>query len=496
LAEGRQPPVRLLCKRAAPWVIGFGLLAALLRFPTLGVQSFWGDEGYTVNLMQLDFLQMLKTVPETESTPPLYYILAWVWSRLFGNAEFGLRSLSALLGTATIPVFYEAGAALISKRAGLVVAACVAVNPLMIWYSQEARAYALFAFLSGLSFLFFVRAFDEGDRRALWWWALSSALALTTHYFAVFLVAAEALWLLIKRGRRREVAVATGAVVAVGFSLLPLALHQRGKHFGFTEFPLQTRIAQIPEQFLVGYGIWSEPAGKVAATFAALIVFLAISLLLWRARSREKRRTLVAAFVASVGIGVPILLATLGLDYVLTLYFIGAILPCTLIVGGGLATSRLGLAAAGAYCVLAVAITAVVFTRHQFQRENLRGVAQALGPPVVDRALVVTPPSVLSAYMSGLEEFPTNGAFVREVAVVGLATKAVGEAPVMPRQPGRSTLATGFSRVEQTNGDRFRLIRFRSPTATLLRPAELFPIHLGEWPANKVSLVFQPAPDG
>jgi uncharacterized membrane protein len=75
---------------------------------------------------------------------------------------------------------------------------------MLIWYSQEARAYALFVLLTALSLLYFVRALDRGTRRDFVLWGAFSALALATHYFAAFLIAAEALWLLHRR--RRETA--------------------------------------------------------------------------------------------------------------------------------------------------------------------------------------------------------------------------------------------------------------------------------------------------
>ena len=78
---------------------------AAVRFATLDLQSFWLDEGVTVGrLLRNDFGGMLGQVPASEQTPPLYYVLAWLWTRPFGTGEGGVRSLSALLGTATIPL--------------------------------------------------------------------------------------------------------------------------------------------------------------------------------------------------------------------------------------------------------------------------------------------------------------------------------------------------------------------------------------------------------
>src|SRR5258706_13075581 len=74
---------------------------AALRFATLGVQSFWLDEAATVNLMHKGFGSMLSGVSAGESTPPLYYCLAWVWAKAFGTSEAGPRPPPGLLRAAT-----------------------------------------------------------------------------------------------------------------------------------------------------------------------------------------------------------------------------------------------------------------------------------------------------------------------------------------------------------------------------------------------------------
>ena len=72
----------------------------------------------------------------------------------------------------------------------------------MVWYSQEARAYELYALLGALSLLCFLRAYRLPRAGSLALWSLSSVLALLTHYFAVFLLGPEALLLLAGSGRR------------------------------------------------------------------------------------------------------------------------------------------------------------------------------------------------------------------------------------------------------------------------------------------------------
>src|SRR5207302_4100086 len=100
----RRPRARALSTYG--WALaGLTVLAASLRFSTLGVQSFWHDEAVTVGrILRPSLFDTLKTIPSSEATPPLYYVLAWGWTKVFGLGEVGVRSLSALFGTALVPV--------------------------------------------------------------------------------------------------------------------------------------------------------------------------------------------------------------------------------------------------------------------------------------------------------------------------------------------------------------------------------------------------------
>ena len=135
----------LRARSRAFWIVaGLTALGAVLRFLTLGVQSYHHDEIVTASrILRGDFGHAMNAVGFSESAPPLYYALAWIWTQFTGTGEFGLRSLSALAGVVTIPVVYLIGIELRGRRAGLMAAALAAVNPMLLWYSQEARAYSL-----------------------------------------------------------------------------------------------------------------------------------------------------------------------------------------------------------------------------------------------------------------------------------------------------------------------------------------------------------------
>ena len=177
--------VRVASVPTETWLVG-GVVAlgAVLRFATLGAQSYWFDEAQAAHELHLSLGSMLSSMVAVETAPPLYFVLGWVWVHLFGAGEVALRSLSALAGTALIPIAYLCGRELVSRRAGLLTAAFVAVSPFMIWYSQEAREYMLVAAFCGASLVFFTRAWRDPSGRNIAWWTLFSVLALLTHYFA------------------------------------------------------------------------------------------------------------------------------------------------------------------------------------------------------------------------------------------------------------------------------------------------------------------------
>jgi mannosyltransferase len=202
-------------------VTGIVAVAVAVRFVRLGHQSYWLDEAYTVLLMKQSFAHMLSTIPQTERTPPLYFVSAWVWSRVFGFGELGLRSLSAVVGVLTVVAAGGLGRRLFAFRAGVFAATLVAVNPFLIFYSQEARSYSLLVLFSTCALWGFVEAFSRASTRALVAWAVFSALALLTHYFAIFLLIPEAV-VLLWRVRDRRVVLACAAWVLVGAALSPL----------------------------------------------------------------------------------------------------------------------------------------------------------------------------------------------------------------------------------------------------------------------------------
>jgi hypothetical protein len=193
------------------------VLAAALRLSTLDLQSFWYDEAFTpVHVLHASLGATLHAFVHTENNPPLWYLVVWAWSRLAGTGEVVLRLPSALAGIATVLVAWGIGRELAGRRAAALAGVIVAVNPLLVWYSQEARPYAFYVLFVALALLCMLRAEEDPTPRRLALFALSGALALLSHYFAVFLVVPMALWL--ARPRRGAVGPGGGGSFGVPFA--------------------------------------------------------------------------------------------------------------------------------------------------------------------------------------------------------------------------------------------------------------------------------------
>jgi mannosyltransferase len=462
-------------------LLGLTAAAAAIRFLPLGVQSFHHNEVITVmRVIPGSFGQMLHEVKASESNPPLYYVLAWGWAQEFGRSEWGIRSLSALLGTFTVPVGYAIGRQLSGRRVGLVLMAILAFCPMLIWYSQEARSYALLVLFGALSFLFFVRSLDTRRGHDLGLWAVTSALALGSHYFAFFAVGIEAAWLAVAlRDRWRVLLPALGLVAATGASLLPLIAAQTNpNHIGWIEeSALGSRLLQTGVSFLIGETghVIAEPPRVHYAVLPAIGVALAVLTLLALATRRERRG---AGLGLAVGLGVVALAgaaALLGKDYVAERNLLPALVPLAAVVALGLGAGRARLAGvlvAVALCAYWLAFDIYVTQTPNLQRPDYRGVAGVLGPARVPRAIVSwrLAGDPLRWYLQdGAMRWFGGGEKVREVDLVGKRTVAEYAA----------NLPSVFRPVGVVRMDRLTIARYLSPHPVMLWKHELDALRTG-----------------
>ncbi len=238
------PPVVLHHPRRVPWLLlAIVALAAIVRWSVIDRDALWLDEGYSWWDAHQRLTALWTLVPTCDPHPPLYFALLHPWIVLVGDGTVAMRALSTLFGVATVVVVHAAGRELDRARGreadrfgiGVFAALLFALTPFQVYFSVEARPYALLCFgaaLLTLGCLGLVPAVRAGERRASAWqdrmtrrrWALLVAGALIvvwSNNTAVLVLGAVstafvALWLLDRDSRNIAVPVlAAGVVVAL-----------------------------------------------------------------------------------------------------------------------------------------------------------------------------------------------------------------------------------------------------------------------------------------
>ena len=288
-----------------PWLF---LLAFAARLIGLSYHSLWFDEVVStvwaakpageIWRAGLSFVQ--------DKHPPLYYLLLHAWTRLLGESDVSVRLLGVLIGALAVLPTYGIGRRLGGRRTAAIAALLLALNPFLIWYSQEARMFmpATTFLLVGLYGTLYLFHTDPGS------WRLASApyplppatlfalltilgftAALYSYLFSAFMLPVAGLWVLLLAwqgrntpGNARRMLMGLGSLAAVGVLFLPLARNAWSVS-----------------------GAESEPGRAFAGAAQALIPLLAIYALGWPRwiGNLDTALAVAAALLALAGMLVP-----------------------------------------------------------------------------------------------------------------------------------------------------------------------------------------------
>ncbi|ACC84442.1 glycosyltransferase family 39 protein [Nostoc punctiforme] len=227
-----------------------------------------------------------------DSHPPLYFVLAYLWMKLFPSegglvSLFAARSLPAIFGAASIPCVYVLGkVAFRSRIVGQLAAATIAVSPYAVFLAQEARHYtlAMLWVIGSLTCLVIATRHIQNRTPLPIWvalsWVVINALGIATHYFFTFTLYTEAVvlislaWLQLQTSTkfsfffssvwRRIYAVAVGTLVA-GLIWIPILLENKNRGI-LTEWIRGSRVGLD----------WLSPIFQALGTLIAMISLLPV----------------------------------------------------------------------------------------------------------------------------------------------------------------------------------------------------------------------------
>jgi len=161
-------------------------LALVLRLPMI-THSLWLDEAIQALALKGQ-LGPLSTYALGDFQPPLYHLLGYLWTRIAGYSELSLRTISLVAGLGTVYFLFRIGKDLWDQRIGIIAGLLAATNPLLIYYSQEGRTYALTTFLVTASMYYFFKIYQNTSNRLYTiYYILYTTLYLWTSYLSWFL---------------------------------------------------------------------------------------------------------------------------------------------------------------------------------------------------------------------------------------------------------------------------------------------------------------------
>jgi dolichyl-phosphate-mannose-protein mannosyltransferase len=307
---------------------GFALAVATLTVLGAAVrvvvahQSLFADELSTYWIVTThDLGGVVSTVhTNAEITPPLYFVLSWLSTKA-GHGPEWVRAPSLLAGTLTVPIVYAIGVRTAGRAAALVATALTALSPFMIYYSAEARGYALMMALTAASTLALLRAVDRGRTR--WWvsYAIASCGAAYSHYTCVFALGAQLVWVLWAHPEARRAALLANLGASLAFLPWITGLYNdltsptAGILSALSPFtPTGVRVAL--EHWTVGYPYSTLPLrqlpGEIGLVLLATGLMVALAGLLRRVATRhepsplgqfDRRLVLVGILAVSVPVG-------------------------------------------------------------------------------------------------------------------------------------------------------------------------------------------------
>ena len=240
-------PVRATAVRR--WgVFAIFLVALAVRLYGLTYHSLWFDEVMSTFWAAKPAGEIWRVGLSLaqDKHPPLYYLALHGWTALFGPGDVAVRSLGAIIGALAVLPVYGIGKTLGGVRAGAFAALLVALNPFLVWYSQEARMFMPATTFALVGMYGILRISDCGfrigssgaDRASLLVRNLQSAIllilgltaALYTYLFSAFLLPVAGAWVLLgwwltrrEPGAGWRLGLGLGALAVVGLLFLPLA---------------------------------------------------------------------------------------------------------------------------------------------------------------------------------------------------------------------------------------------------------------------------------
>lgn len=266
----------------------------VIRILKIDDAELWHDEACTARFAWMTVSELFSSLTSTEPHPPVYYLFMKLWIGIFGDSEVSLRLPSLISGSALIPAVYLTASRLFDRASALLSALFVALSPIAVYYSCEARNY-MFVCLASLSAFYFALSYLKETRPLrLAFFSLLLFVSLFTHNYTFFLAPVFlSLPLLIHSERKSRIRFFAAALAPLALFALWQALFfssqsggldflsdywERQGFFDSVLLTLKSFFAGVSYPDYLGYLALYKPPQIIeilAISFVALVIFSA-----------------------------------------------------------------------------------------------------------------------------------------------------------------------------------------------------------------------------
>lgn len=250
--------------------IGIVIFASIINGITLFGQSIRLDEAQSIWVATKPIATIMSLTSQDVHVP-LYNVLLHFWIQIFGSDISIIRTLSFIFFILTLPVLYLFAKEASERRVALVTVCLFSFSPFILWYTSEARMYTLFTFVTSLNHLFFLRVIRSQGIKGKLGYFISLLLGLYTHYFFLFLVFTQGIYILMRwvvQARKQKNQNESFVAVMLRESRLPVTL------FSLMLGGALFFIPWVAYVFLTGGASQTQPLIPPPTTFNVLQTFI------------------------------------------------------------------------------------------------------------------------------------------------------------------------------------------------------------------------------
>jgi Dolichyl-phosphate-mannose-protein mannosyltransferase len=182
-------------KRTIIILLPLAICLVLLQAGAISLRSFWEDETATASLAPMNFAAIVRA-RAANNHPPLYWLSAAAWGRVFGYSEASLKSYSLIWLFIAAALLFKLTSGLYDERAALIAVGLMVFSPYVLTYGHNARYYAMSAAIS-LFLAWMAKSYlSHGRWLVLGLYAVGGVALLYTIYMGAALLIALNLWFL------------------------------------------------------------------------------------------------------------------------------------------------------------------------------------------------------------------------------------------------------------------------------------------------------------